>query len=62
MMNNEKCFADMGDRCTALEVKKCYPKCTFYKTKRQVERERERADARLEELGVSEYYQAKYGK
>ena len=61
-MNNEKCFADMGDRCTALKVKKCYPKCTFYKTERQVERECERSDARLEELGLLEEYRAKYGK
>lgn len=48
-----RCFADCGDKCTALEEKICDTgeKCPFYKTREKIAKEHGRCNDRLINMG-----------
>lgn len=48
-MDREKCAFDKGKHCKALTKKACEG-CTFYKTVAELQRGREKADARIQSL------------
>lgn len=45
----EKCFAEIGDKCKALNIKKC-KRCHFYKTSEEARISRKKAKDRLKTL------------
>lgn len=45
----EKCFAEIGDKCKALNIKKC-KRCNFYKTSEEARISRKKAKDRLKTL------------
>lgn len=50
-MNEKECFANRKGRCKILTVRKCSGvNCNFYKTKEQLEVEREQALQRISSL------------
>jgi NurA-like 5'-3' nuclease len=57
----EKCFAEIGDKCKTLNIKKCKG-CNFYKTHEEARISRKKAKDRLKSLdkatrlGIAEKY------
>ncbi len=66
-MKQTECFAMIGGECVAINGKRCYGRCAFYKTDAEVESGRAAALARIASLPVevqdvisANYYNGKY--